>query len=60
MAGDQIGHKVLLLVKRLVDAAVFFTERIIYLPAGLAHDGQDFRAHMLWRDLELTADMILA
>ena len=60
MAGNQVRDKVLFFAQFLIDALIFFTKRIVYVTPGLAHDGKNLRTDMLRRNLELTADMVLA
>ena len=60
MAGNEIGHEILFLAQLFVDALVLFAEGVIDVSARLAHDGEYLRADMLRRNLELTADVVLA
>ncbi len=53
-------HKILLLAQLLVDTPVFFAECVVYVAPRFAHDGENLRADVLRRDLELAADVVLA
>ena len=60
VAGDEVGHQILLFAQLLVDALVFCLEILVHLVAALPHKGQDFVVHVFWGHLQLAGDVVLA
>ena len=58
VAGDEVGHEVLVLPQALVDALILFAEGLEHLAARLAHELEDLGGDVLGRDLELAADVV--
>ena len=60
VAGDEVGHQILLFAQLLVDALVCHLEILVHLMAAFPHQGQDFVVHVLWGHLQLAGDVVLA
>ena len=59
MGGNQVGNQILLFPQLTVDLFIPGTERVIDVPAGFSHDGEDPGTDMLRGHFQLSADMML-